>query len=228
MTATAPHGIHQLDVAALGDGDYNVHVEDGIASLELAAGGGGAGWDHVLSLPLSTLTGWTAGAGAWSITGGVIRQSTTPAAVYRLRYTAARLALAESVVQVETRLNSASGVSSRTGVVFGAGFTSDVNGGFLAAAIVNAGVTLLSGANWEYDAILAGPVVALPSNIAFGTWFTLRAHKSGNDVNIYADGVLVGTGHIDQANREQGTLALYAYGGQAEFRNLDVWAAAQP
>lgn len=232
MSRISPVDLRPLDDAGgvVGDGSYVLEVVGGlIVGLTLeSGGGGGAGWDHILSLPLSTLTGWTAGAGAWSITGGVIRQSTTPAAVYRLRYTAARLPMSNCVIQIETRLNSASGISSRTGVVLGAGFTSDVNGGFLTAAIVNSGVTLLNGANWEHDAVTAGPVIALPSTIAFGTWFTLRVHKAGNDAEIYVNGVLVGTGHIDQPIREQSTLALYAYGGQAEFRNLDVWAPTLP
>lgn len=220
--------IHHIGTTGLANGYYLAKVLSGELSLEAYTPPATVPWTKTLDLPLSTLTGWTAGAGAWSITSGVIRQATTTAAVYRLRYTAARVRTSQCVLEVDVRMASASGVSSRVGVVFGAGFTSDTTNGYLTAPIVNAGATLLSGMNWEVDAVTAGPVITLPSTVAFNTYARLKIMKNGSDSDAFLDGVYVGSAVLDQPNREQGTIALYAYGADVSFRNLELWTPDLP
>lgn len=195
-------------------------------------GGGGGGWDQLLNLPLSTLTGWTAGAGAWSITSGVIRQATTTNAVYRLHCNTL-IPQADAIVEVELKLDTTpNNVSSRGGIVFGTPRSSDGTGGHLVALLTNGSTTQATAMNYELDAITSlGVGAAISPAIANGTWTKFRVHKAGNMYATYLDDVYHDSFEIrgpQNAGRDFGRFALYAYAADVSFRNLKVWTPTQP
>lgn len=191
--------------------------------------GGGGGWDNPVSLPLSTLTGWTAGAGTWAISSGVIRQSSTAASEKRLRYTAAKIPSSAYVAEVDINVATATSTStSRAGFLLNYPSGSDSANSILCClkSTVSGFITQVY---WEYEGVSAGPGIALPGNVALGTWMTLRVHKSGSDVTAWVNGTLIGTAHINQStNIDASTLALYSYTTDVSYRNLDIWTPTMP
>jgi hypothetical protein len=227
MSRVKPNQIDPLTLADAvpADGTYGLGVAGGVVTgLAAVAGGGVVGaWVKTIDLPLTTLTGWTAGTGTWTVSAAGIRQALTANTVYRDRYSAARIPLAELVVEAQIRVDVAPNTtSSRAGFVFGAPWGADGTGGLLCALqVTSAG--FVTAVNWEYDTITGGPSVLLPSPIALGTFITFRVYKCGSDVTAWVNGTLIGTGVIDQPNREQGSFTLYSYAADATYKNLKIW-----
>lgn len=197
--------------------------------VSASGGGGGAAWDHPVTLPLSSLTGWTAGTGTWAVSGGVIRQSATTSASNRLRYTAARIPGSELVAEVDINVAVAPSTSlSRAGFLLAYPPAADTTGSIL-VALKSTTSGFITQVYWEYEGVVGGPGITLPSPIALGSWATFRVHKSGSDVTAWVNGTLIGTVHINQSsNVDASTIALYSYQTDVSFRNLDLWTPTLP
>lgn len=210
-------------------GDTLVY-NDGLEMWVPGAGGGGGGgnpWLSRVDLPLTTLTGWTAGSGTWSASAAGIRQADTGNAVRRLNYDTV---IDVTEIVLEATINIAAGpnsVSSRAGFVIGTPKAADGTGGILVALNTN-NATATTGVNWEHDAITAGPVIALGASIPYGTDIRFRVHVAGSVAAAYVDGTLVGTAVVDQPIRDHSKFALYSYATDATFKNLNVWTTVAP
>jgi hypothetical protein len=214
-----------------------IHITDGstwsdYADLSGTGGGGGGGsssgiasiWSSILSLPLSTLTGWTAGTGTWAVSSGVIRQSSTSAGSNRLRYTATKLNTAACIVEVDIKMDVATSTSlSRAGILFDYPPGADVVGADL-VGVLQGTSGFVDRIYAEYEGVQAGPSITFTPTIPLGTWFTLRCMKIGRDVSIWIDGTFVGQVALNSGNSDASTIAFYTYDSDTSFRNLDVWS----
>jgi len=170
------------------------------------------------TLATGALTGWTAGAGTWTAEVDRFRQASTTAAVQRLMYNT-RLNQAMIVAECDIRVDSNPNVNSRAGFVFGTPWAADGGEGFLVdLKAYSAGGALVTGTNFERDAVTAGPDINMTPTIALGTWVNFRVMISGNSASAYVNGVLVGMGSIAMVNHEIGRFALYTYAADASFR----------
>lgn len=180
------------------------------------------------SLATGALTGWTAGAGTWTAEVDRFRQASTAAAVQRLHYNT-RLNQAMIVAECDIRVDANPTTSSRAGFVFGTPFAADGGEGFLADLMAfSGGGSLITGTNFERDAVVAGPNINMTPTIPLGTWVNFRVVVAGNSASAYVNGVLVGAGSIAMVNHEIGRFALYTYAADASFKNLKIWTIATP
>lgn len=188
-------------------------------------------WEHPIdNLPLTTLTGWTAGSGTWTASAAGIRNADTGAAAHRLRYTAAPIPQGECVAEMDINIASLTqGVNSRAGFLLGYPIGSDTTGSILCCLRGNAGNTAITQVYLEFEGVTAGPATNLASSISTGVWTTFRAHKVGPETTVWVNGTLIGTYHINQtSNVDVSTLAFYSWGTDVQFRNLDVWTPPLP
>lgn len=218
----------------------NVTLTPDAVNHELAvsasvSGGGGSAWTKIYDLPLTTLTGWTAGAGSWSAAAGGIRQATTANGVYRL-HNNTRIPLGEVIAEMEVKLDvTPNNVSSRGGFVFGTPAAADGTGGDEVSLISKGSTTQVTAVDFESDAITNWGQVNLAANITNGTWITYRVHKVGLFYTIWINGVLLTTfrigivqGGSGPIGREFGRFALYSYASDVSYRNLKVWIPTLP
>lgn len=182
---------------------------------------GAALWPQITNLPLTTLSGWTAGAGTWAADANGIAQTTDSAAVKRLHLNT-RLDLTECIVEVEIKIATASSTaSSRAGLVFGTPWAVDDKGAALVSLLSTTSSTTTA-VDFETESVTNHGSDALAAPIAHGTWMKFKVHKAGSMYAAYVNDVLVGTGNIGDARR-MGRLALYSYATSASWRNLKVW-----
>lgn len=209
-------------------------VDSGGTVTPIEGGGGtGGGWDTNIDLPLSTLTGWTAGGGTWSAASGVIQQTVTDASPSRLHLNTI-VPLADVVAEWEQRVDSAA--SGQAGIVFGTPLTTDGDFGFVAGFTITS--TQTTAAYTEVDNQIAGGSITLASAISHGTWYKTKVQKSGAWCTYWVDTgsgyVLVGSFVLDAIGasgawgRAMGRLAFKAYNAQVSFRNLTVWSPTLP
>jgi hypothetical protein len=189
----------------------------------------GSSWLKEISLPLSTLTGWTAGVGTWAISSGVIRQSNTANAVNRLHLNQ-RFNLANCMVEVDVKLDTTpNSVSSRGGFVFGTPAAADGTNGHEISLISKSSTTQATAVDFEQDAVVNFGQVNLAANIPNGTWTTLRIYKAGNHYTVWINGSYLTSFQFGinaagaASGYEFGRLALYSYASDVSFRNLSVW-----
>lgn len=226
---------HQIEAAGLADGQYALEVLDSkVAGLTTVSAGGGGGWNHPVTLPLSTLTGWTAGAGTWAISSGVIRQSVTTNQVNRLHLDT-KFPLAHCIVEVDVKLDiTPNNVSSRGGIVFGTPATADGANGHEISLLTSGSTTQATAVDFEQDATINFGNVALAAPIPNGTWTTMRMHKVGPHYDVWINGTFLTSFQMGintsgaSTGRRLGRLALYSYASDVSFRNLDVWTPTFP
>lgn len=178
-------------------------------------------WRSRLALPLTSLTGWTAGTGTWTTDANGIHQSDASASTKRLRYTAGRLQLAGAVVEVEVRLNSGAGnagLTLRTG-------PADVTQG--QRVDLRGDGTNVTAVGFESDAFVAEGTYALDSPIAYGTWIKLRLQTHGNAVAVSVNNTLLTNAKVDWANNGP-YVGLVGYSSSSSWRNLKVWSLVGP
>lgn len=98
----------------------------------------GGGWTKLVDLPLTSLSDWSAGAGAWTAEADRIRQAATTSTAMGLHYGTV-VPVAQCVAECEIRIDSSvSTISSRAGFIFGAPRAVDGAGGFLIALAAGA------------------------------------------------------------------------------------------
>lgn len=218
-----PSGLTRLPVGADG---YVLTADSGATDgldWEPPPGGGSSIWSSILSLPLSTLTGWTAGTGTWAISSGVIRQSSTGAASNRLRYTAAKLNTTACIAEIDIKVDVATSTTlSRVGFLFDYPPGADTTGSVL-ICLKQGTSGFIDRIYAEYEGVQAGPDITFTPTIALGTYITFRVMKIGRDFACFVNGTLVGQVAINTGNSDASTIALYTYDADASFRNLDLW-----
>lgn len=207
----------------------NVTVDntDPTRPIVSASTAGSGAWDKKVDLPLTTLTGWTVGTGAWSASAAGIRQSDTANTVRRLHLDGV-LDLAECWVEVEVKVDTATNTTNgRAGIVIGTPATDNIggNGAFLST---NGSLTQIAKVHSESEGAVAWFDTAI-SAIATGTWITLRVHSTVRTLAFYVNGTLI-TNHIgvDGTLREWRRIALYTNAVDATFRNLKFWNFTNP
>lgn len=155
------------------DGDVLTTVSGKSAWAAPGTGGGGGVWNQDLSLPLTSLTNWTPGAGTWTAEVDRIRQAATDSSVKRLHY-GPKLRLAHCVIEIDVRINVSTNVnSSRAGLSIGTPRSTDGNGASLVALLATSSTTTTH-VDYERESITNYGKVALAAPIAHGTWMTFR------------------------------------------------------
>lgn len=197
----------------------------------IGTGPGTNGWDLTVNLPLITLTGWTAGTGAWSASAAGIRQATASAAVKKLFFNT-EFDQADCVVEFEVKIDtSTSTANGRVGFVFD-GPPADLNGGTMIVLVTNGSLTVVSHSYYEQESLVGGPTSKpLPSSFATGVWKKFRVHKCGRQFTTYVDGVLASQAYMPPQNnvpRDTARLLLYSYETDASWRNMKVWTRSLP
>lgn len=231
---------NQSGITGLTSVDSSVTISDngnGTLNLATAGGGGGSSFTNQITLALATLTGWTAGAGAWSITSSVIRQATTANGAYRLHCNT-RVPLAECLIEVDVKFaTTPNTASSRGGIVFGTPAAADGADGHMVALLSKGSTTQATAVDFEQDATRNFGQVNLAANITHGTWITFRVLKIGIHYDVYINGVYLTTYQMGVTTsgtpaatlgREYGRFALYSYASDVSFRNLRVWTPTLP
>ncbi|WP_076260884.1 family 16 glycoside hydrolase [Intrasporangium flavum] len=178
-------------------------------------------WRSRAALPLTSLTGWTAGTGTWTADANGIHQTDASTSTKRLRYTASRIQLASAVVEVEVRLDSGAGnagLTLRTG-------PGDVTQG--QRVDLRGDGTNVTAVGFESDAFTAQGTYALDSSIAYGTWIKLRAQIHGSALAVSINDTLLTTAKVDWGNNGP-YLGLVCYSAAASWRNLKVWTLVGP
>lgn len=184
--------------------------------------GGGGGWASALSLPLTTLTGWTPGSGTWTASATGIRQSlTTTGVIRRLIYNTPLPRQGDLIAEVEVNVAS-NGTGARAGLTLGAPST-DINGGMLATFRMDSAAQQSDYIDFERDGLSYYGKAALAAPIADGTWITLRLHKVGTNVEAFVNGAAVASGDIAGNAVNMSRIHLHTNGSDATFRNLKVW-----
>lgn len=198
--------------------------------ISAAGGGATSAWDHTVSLPLSTLTGWTAGAGTWSIVSGVINQSnSTNNNASRYCHFNTVLPLTQLIAQVECKMNTATSTTlSRMGIIFGTPPAADGTGGDNFVFKTNGSTAQVAQVHSEREGLSAWIDVSLASVIANGTWATLKVWKVGRDFSIWVNGSLLATIEGQANATNLGRFALYSSNSDCSFRNLDIWTPTLP
>jgi hypothetical protein len=210
------------------DGDVLTSGPTGAYWAAPAGGGGGSAFTQRVNLPLTSLTGWTPGAGTWTAETDRIRQAATANAVYRLHYNT-RLPLAEMIAQADIRIDSSpNNVSSRGGFVFGTPAASDGTGGSEVSLLTKGSTTSATAIDVERDAVTSYGQVTLDAAIPNGTWTTFRVHKVGQHFAVYVNGTIAATVTFDVVPFWLGRFALYAYAADVSFRNLSIWTPTLP
>lgn len=218
-----------VDMTGLDDGDVPVwDASPGVWRPGTPAGGGGGGWTEVLNLPLTTMTGWTVGTGAWTASAAGMRQSNTAAGYSRVAHTASLHRQGALVVEAEIRADVMPSTSvSRAGILIGTPMLANAGGAYF-VVLRSASAGLVTHAYWERDAELAGPNIPLTTSIALGTWIKLRIVKYGSDIEAFINDVYLGTAVIPMSARPLSAIGLYCYQADATFRNLKTWVPALP
>lgn len=186
----------------------------------------GSEWEQVITDPLSALTNITAVAGTWSIVGGVLRSSGTP---YLLASHATAVQRMAVFAEVDVRVPAASTGSPSAGVCWRWNGTENASGHWLAMVLYRASTT--AGDPFTSARLIRSNVtsqtIALPSNVAAGTWARVSALITHGGVIGWVDGTVVGTMTAPGGDKLSHRVGLVG-GAEQEYRNLSVQALSLP
>jgi hypothetical protein len=202
------------------DGQVLVYSASALKYVPTSGGGNGFGWKEVINESGSSFTNWTGVVGTWSSDGTVINQTATTAADQAARYNTI-VPTSLFVAQFDVKINSVGASSAFAGFILclhaSAGLSSK-NTGLIQgdASNSNAVGNNLTG---------VGEATIAITNIAHGTWITMKIMCVNNTFDFFVNGVSLGAIQMHQAITPQivDSFGLYTNSTSASFRNIQVW-----
>jgi len=198
-------------------------VQAAIEEVASEAGGGGAGWDLLINETGSSFAGFTAHAGTWASSAGVIQQTATGASVFRTRYDT-RVPTSHMVVEVEVMFPTGGSTTRAGGIILGSPGTNSANYRLM-QLLKDTTSKFRLGEDSLADTLDETVTVNLD------TWYRITARVTGNRVDGYLDGTLIGGNYSDLSSvgdHVSHFVGLRAFDGSVHFRNFKLWALTLP
>lgn len=181
--------------------------------------------DPVVSLPLTTLTGWTTHGGTWAASASGITQTGKTNTHFNLWLDASvDLPLSEIVMECEVMVPAFGIVNTRVGLIIGPR-TNTTNGLCIYLEANNGTSGGLHRLYIENQAVTARGFAAI-TPIPFGTWATLKVVQRSGHFDTYLNGVFVFTHPWPWTSYDANIttrVGLANQGTDAAYRNFKLW-----
>ena len=197
------------------------------------SGGSGGGYELQLSLPGTSMTGWTTESGTWSSDGTVISKTDTVAGDQSTWYDTPIDYSEIFICQVDIRFPSSGQVAGDYygGVAFTNGTSAaTTNGPRWRMAEVSSAKTRFE----ILDGTLSVQNTQTISAFSEDVWYTVRMGVSGGVISVRIDDEHIcttrwsDTTDASTATNEHDQVGFIATNGLVDFRNLSVWTMVQP